>query len=93
MADEVAVESAESGKAKAETAAPVAALAPPTIRLGDLGHALTACEAFQPEGRSTCITRELEARGYRLEAGAAEPKAAGPEAAAVSDKAEASEAL
>lgn len=81
----------EPSEAKAEVAPPVAEAEKPTsIKLSDLGGALTACEASQPSGWSACITRELEARGYRVEPEAGEPKAAEPDAPAVSDKAEAS---
>lgn len=89
MTAEAAAESPESAKAKAEESPPVAEPAPPTIKLSDLGGALSACEASQPEGWSSCITRELEARGYRVEAEAAGPKAAEPEVPAVSGKTEA----
>ncbi len=76
MANDVAVESAESGDAKAEVPAPPAEPAPPTIKITDLGGALTACEASQPEGWSACITKELEARGYRVEQPTPEAEAA-----------------
>ena len=78
MATDVETEPAGASEPKAEEAALPAEPAVRPIRLSDLGGALTACEATQPEGWSACITRELEARGYRVEpeAGAAAAPAA-----------------
>lgn len=89
MATDVTTKPGRAGGPKVEEAALPAEPAVRPIRLSDLGGALTACEATLREGWSACITRELEARGYRVEAEAGELKAAGPEVAAVSGEIEA----
>lgn len=78
MANEVAAESLESGKPEAEEAPAVTESAPPAIKITDLGAAISACEASEPEGWRSCITKELEARGYHVETEARAP--AGPPA-------------
>ena len=75
MATDVGTEPTSAGEPPAAVAAPQAEPAVRPIRLSDLGGALSACEATQPEGWSACITRELEARGYRVEAEAGEAAA------------------
>ncbi len=89
MATDVGTEPAGAGEPPAAVAAPQAEPAVRPIRLSDLGGALSACEATQPEGWSACITRELEARGYRVEAEAGE--AAAPAASEASTAAGAGE--
>ena len=57
MANEVAAESLESGKPEAEEAPAVAESARPAIKITDLGAALSACEASEPEGCRSRITK------------------------------------
>ena len=89
MATDAGTEPAGASEPKAEEAPLPAAPAVRPIRPSDLGSALTACEATQPQGWSACITREPEARGYRVEPGAGD--AAAPAASEASTAAGAGE--
>ena len=91
-----AVESPESSdQAKpeptAEAPAPPAEPAPPTIRMTDLEAAVGGCgDAESPAEFTSCLGRELEARGYQLEAATeASAPVAGTAAEATAQPAEA----
>ena len=72
MATDTTTEPAGTSGLNAEEAPLPVEAAGPAIRISDMGGALTACEVSQPEGWSACITRELEARDYRVEVEAGE---------------------
>ncbi len=57
MANEVAAESLESAKSEAKEVPAVAESARPAIKITDLGAALSACGASEPEGWLSCITK------------------------------------
>lgn len=84
MANGEAVAADAGGGETAEPEAPSSGLAAPArvVAISDLGGALLACEdPSEPGGWSACITRELRARGYEVEAERPEgkPVDVGPE--------------
>ena len=65
------------------TEAPTETAPARVVAISDLGASLTACEDASESGAwNSCIGKELEARGYQVEAERAGTEAAEPEAKA-----------